>query len=172
MLTIAKSLHELDFSALMEVYAEGNLENGQDLWPDLPQGQQLLRAEQEFRQYLQEVFFPTPGAVYCIWVQGGEYVSALRLEPYREGLLLEALETAPAKRGMGYAQALIHGVQARFPDRKIYSHVGKRNGPSLAVHEKCGFRKWKDHAVYIDGSVNMRSWTLLWAENKEDLLWK
>lgn len=165
MLLIAKKLHELSFGKLMEVYAEGNLENGQELWPQLPQGQQLLLAEQEFYQYLSDVFFKTPGAVYAIWEQSGRYVSALRLEPYRDGLLLEALETAPAERRRGYARMLLLEVQRMLAGQgavKVYSHVHKSNTPSLKVHEQCGFRRISELAVYVDGSVNDRCCTLCW----------
>ena len=98
MLCVVKRMGELDFAALMEVYEEGNLENGEELWPELPEGLRLLNAEQAFHQYLRECFFVTPEAVYCIWQEKGKYVSALRLEPYQDGLLLEALETAPHSR--------------------------------------------------------------------------
>jgi len=71
----------------------------------------------------------------------GRYVSALRLEPYRDGLLLEALETAPEQRRKGFAAALIRAVQCFLEGKtKLYSHVDKRNLSSLKVHEKCGFR--------------------------------
>ena len=153
MLLVVKQMRELDFAALMEVYEEGNRENGQELWPELPEGLQLLNAEQAFHQYLRECFFVTPEAVYCIWQEKGRPVSALRLEPYRDGLLLEALETAPAHRRKGYAVALITAVLEAFGEKKIYSHVGKRNTPSLRTHEKCGFHRIADHAVYADGSV-------------------
>ena len=103
MLIIAKSFKELSFSKLMEVYLEGNLENGNELWPELSEGEQLIYAEQEFYQYLTKVFFPTHQAVYAIWEEKGKYVSALRLEPFKDGLLIEALETAPEERQKGYA---------------------------------------------------------------------
>ena len=153
MLYVANKLSELKFSSLMEIYVEGNLENAREFWPDLPEGLQLLRAEQEFHQYLQECFFTVPGAVYCIWMESGRYVSALRLEPYQDGLLLEALETAPEHRRQGYARALVREVLARFGKEKIYSHVSKKNIPSLRTHESCGFYRILDHAVYADGSV-------------------
>jgi RimJ/RimL family protein N-acetyltransferase len=153
MLRIVKRMGELDFAALMEIYEEGNRENGEELWPGLPEGLQLLNAEQAFHQYLRECFFVTPEAVYCIWQEEGRSVSALRLEPYQDGLLLEALETAPDSRRKGYAGALITAVLEAFGERKIYSHVSKRNTPSLRVHEKCGFRRIAEHAVYADGSV-------------------
>lgn len=161
MLLIAKYFREIAFGELMRVYEEGNRENGAEFWPDMPENQRLLQAEQDFYQYLREVFFRTPGAVYCIWQEGGHYRSALRLEPYQDGLLLEALETAPEDRRKGYARALIGAVLDRCGQTKIYSHVHKQNHPSLAVHESCGFRKLKEYAVYVDGSVNQRCCTMV-----------
>lgn len=163
MLIIAGSMKELSFGMLMDVYTEGNLENGGELWPELPEGQRLLRAEQEFYRYLTEVFFSTSGAFYAIWEYEGRYVSALRLEPYRDGLLLEALETAPGLRRRGHAETLIREVQRMLEAQgpvKLYSHIHKRNLPSLRIHEKCGFRRISEIAVYIDGSVNGRCCTM------------
>ena len=162
MLILARSIRDLSFSKLMDVYIEGNMENAEEFWPELDDGQKLLRAEQEFYQYLTEVFFRTPEAVYAIWEESGNYISALRLEPYRDGLLLEALETAPSRRRQGYAEKLIRAVQEQFSNQRIYSHVGKKNVASLRVHEKCGFRRISEHAAYIDGSVNQRACTLSW----------
>lgn len=159
MLYLATKLHKLDFTQLMEVYAEGNRENGALFHPDLSENQQILRAEQSFYQYLAEGFFPVAGAVYAVWVENGTYISALRLEPYEDGLLLEALETAPAFRRKGYAEKLIRAVQEAFP-QKIYSHVSKRNTASLGIHAKCGFHRVLDYARYIDGSVNRNALTL------------
>ena len=159
MLVLADKLNKLNFAQLMEVYAEGNEENGEDMWPELNREQRLLRAEQAFYQYLSEVFFPVPSAVYAIWEENGKYVSALRLEPYEDGLLLEALETAPQYRRRGYGEKLIRAVQDAFP-QKIYSHVSKRNVPSLAIHKKCGFQQVLDYAKYIDGSVARNAVTL------------
>lgn len=162
-LTVYK-MRDLSFSQLMAVYEEGNRENAEEFWPGMEEGQRILRAEQEFHQYLQEIFFPTEGAVYCIWEERGNYVSALRLEPYRDGLLLEALETKPDQRKRGYAVQLIRAVQAQYPDARIYSHVSKKNTASLKTHEKCGFQRILEHAVYADGSVTSRSCTLCWEE--------
>ena len=162
MLILARSLRDFSFSKLMDVYIEGNMENAEEFWPELDDGQKLLRAEQEFYQYLTEVFFRTPEAVYAIWEESGNYISALRLEPYRDGLLLEALETAPSRRRQGYAEKLIRAVQEQFPNQRIYSHVSKKNAASLRAHGKCGFRRISEYAAYIDGSVNQRACTLCW----------
>ncbi len=153
MLYIADRLGELNFRQLMDVYEEGNLENAAEFYPRAPQNQWLLLAEQAFHQYLKECFFPTQGARYCLWLIDGRYVSALRLESYRDGLLLEALETHPSERRKGYAGALIKAVLAQYPEEKIYSHVAKKNVASIKTHESCGFRRILEHAVYADGSV-------------------
>ena len=165
MLYLAHSLSQLHFGSLMAVYGESNRENGREFWPEEPEMRQIQLAEEDFYRYLEQVFFRTPGAVYAVWEENGGYVSALRLEPYRDGLLLEALETAPEQRQKGYAAALIQAVQVFLGEGKIYSHVDRRNLPSLKVHEACGFRRIADYAVYVDGSVNPKMYTLCW-DNK------
>ena len=160
MLLVARKLKELSFGKLMEVYAEGNLDNGQELWPDEPPFRQQMLAEQDFYDYLRQVFFITPGAVYAIWQLDDTYVSALRLEPYRDGMLLEALETTPEHRRKGYGKALVNAVLEKWPEVRVYSHVAKGNEASLRTHENCGFRKVLDYAVYVDGSVRHNAVTL------------
>ena len=163
MLIVAKSLKQLSFGHLMQVYEESNLENAREFWPDEPLGQQLALAEQEFYAYLEQVFFPTSGSVYCIWQEKNAYVSALRLEPYRDGLLLEALETAPEHRRKGHAYHLMQASLAWVKEQgggTVYSHVGKKNTASLGVHHAMGFERISEMAVYADGSVNDRCCTL------------
>ena len=159
MLRLVKKYSELNFSALMEVYAEGNRENGAEQYPHLSEYEQLFRAEQDFGDYLRHDFFKTEGAYYALWEENGAYLSALRIEPYGDGVLLEALETRLDCRRQGYATRLLEAVLS-VETRKIYSHVSKKNTPSLRTHEKCGFRKILDHAVYIDGSVSANAVTL------------
>ena len=163
MLILAKNLKQLSFGQLMRVYEEGNLENAASFWPDLPQGQLLARAEQEFYAYLDQVFFRTPGSLYCIWQDQNVYVSALRLEPYKDGLLLEALETAPDHRRKGHAFRLMDAMISWLKEQGggiLYSHVGKKNTASLSVHENLGFERISEMAVYADGSVDGRCCTL------------
>lgn len=164
MLILARSLRELRLGELMEVYQD-SLTDAASQWSNLPSGFALQLAEQDFRQYLAEVFFRTPGALCALWEEKGRYVSVLRLEPYRDGLLLEGLETAPDQRKQGFAEALIQEVLRYLSEEgpvKLYSHVNKRNIPSLKIHEKCGFQRISDHAVYINGNVDYRCSTLLY----------
>jgi GNAT superfamily N-acetyltransferase len=162
MLHIFEKLKDLSFSQLMEIYEEGNRENGVEFWPDLDPSQQLLRAEQDFYAYLRDEFYTQRGASYAVWVMDGNYVSALRLEPWEDGLLLEALETHPNHRKKGYAKDLINAVQESLPEIPVYSHVNKRNTPSLATHKSCGFQILKDTVRYLDGTVSAYGYTLLW----------
>ena len=162
MLTIATGLRYLHFGQLMAVYEEGNRENGEAFYPHLSTQERILRAEQEFYAYLTECFFTVENAAYYIWSDQGHYVSALRLEPYQDGLLLEALETHPDYRRQGYAEKLIRAVLEEVHPPRLYSHIGHHNIASIAVHQKCGFRKISNHARYADGSVNSRCGTYLY----------
>ena len=104
-------MNEVNFSDLMEVYREGNIDNGRELYPADSAYEQLRNAEQDFYQYLQSVFFRQDHSFYAVWESDGKYQSALRLEPYMDGFLLCALETAPAARNRGLAAALVFAVQ-------------------------------------------------------------
>lgn len=159
MLILAARMGQLSFSSLMEVYRERNL-----IRASFREGPELLAREQEFYSYLQRVFFATPGARYAVWQEDGHYTSACRLEPYRDGLILAGLETAPDHRRRGYALRLVQAVQDTLPDgTRLYSHVDKHNAASLGVHEKAGFCRIAESAVYLDGSADSRCCTFLWA---------
>jgi len=160
MLLVAKNMNQLHFGELMRVYSQTNRENGAQYFPNETIPRQEMLAEQDFYLYLRECFFKTPDAVYAIWAESGKYVSVLRLEPYREGFLLAGLETAPEHRRKGYARKLMMAVLAYVGEKKVYSHVSKKNIASLRVHEKCGFGIIADHAVYVDGSAQKDAYTL------------
>jgi len=163
MLKLFFSLRELDAEQLMAVYIEGNRENGAENYPDDSETMQIMKAEVDFISYLRDEFFRHNGSLYAVWEVDGHYKAALRLEPYRDGLLLEALETAPEARRQGYAFLLINAVLDYLRSsghETIYSHIRKTNIPSLGVHQKCGFTKISDSATYVDGTVTQRSCTM------------
>ena len=163
MLRIIKRAKELPFDSIMYVYSQSIQENGSVDYPHLTADQQVINAEQDFYQYLKEIFFATPGAFYALWTPEGRCTAAVRFEHYRDGLLLEGLETAPEARGRGYAKALLQASLDYLREdgqQVIYSHVDKENAPSLAVHQACGFQRILEHAVYIDGSVSQKACTL------------
>lgn len=150
MLLIADQISKLSFSGLMQVYAESNARNAED------QECSILDVEQGFYDYLRSSFFAQEKSFYAVWLEAGEYVSALRLEHYKDGFLLCALETAPQHRRKGYAKKLIEAVLAteKLAGKPVYSHIHKKNGASQAVHAACGFAKIMDRALYLDGSAN------------------
>ena len=162
MLLWANNVSELDFEKLMQVYREGNQENALEFYPDLEPERGQVRAEQDFLDYLTTDFFNRKGARYGIWEEAGNYITALRLEPWEDGLLLQALETHPDHRRCGFAKLLIREVQKCLPGITIYSHVSKRNKASLATHQSCGFCIHKDSVRLLDGTVSANGYTLCW----------
>ena len=163
MLKVFDSSEKLDFGQLMDVYTQWNQKNGAMLYPKLMDNLQVLYSEQDFYAFLEE-FFVVKDAKYYVWEIDGHYCAALRIEPYLDGLLVEAVETTPAMRGRGMASSLLSATIASLRTgcySKIYSHVQKDNEPSLKLHKKCGFFKIADSAQYIDGSYHDDSYTLI-----------
>lgn len=156
---IVRKRSELDFDALMAVYIEGNRENGAEKYPDLSESEQLRRAEMDFYDYLQD-FFREKYAFYAILENEEKAVCALRCEPFRDGFLVEALETKPDCRRRGFAVRLLREVASFLADRPLYSHVSKHNTASLRAHESAGFKVLCDYAVYVDGTVSQRAVTM------------
>lgn len=156
MLKIIYKLDQLPFGKLMEVYEEGNRENGAEKYPQLPENLQVLEAEQDFYAYLQ-TFFRQEDSFYALWYAHEQLVGALRVEPYEDGYLIAALETKPDQRNRGYATELLKAVcQHLITDDKmpIYSHIARNNLPSKKVHFSCGFTEILPYSRYADGRVN------------------
>ena len=155
MLICARSIDDLEFDALMEVYIEGNVENAAYFYPEISAERGLSLVIDDFRKFLCEDFFHRDNAQYWILAENGQYISALRFEKHRGGLLLEALETRPDRRGQGYAKHLIQAVLEKLASQTpIYSHVTKWNAASLATHRACGFEQLSDYVVASDGRID------------------
>ena len=155
MLEIIKTMKDLNMGQLYAVFKETLEMNGRMHYPYEPEGMQLLLAEQDLYASW-KIFFCDQDAICALWSVDGAYCAILRLDRYRDGYLLNSLETAPAVRGRGYATALITAVISYLKDagvRKLYSHIERSNHASVAVHFACGFSKISDFAVYLDGSV-------------------
>lgn len=158
---ITVDLNTLDFSQLKKVYAEGIQENGEYFYPDASEEERWEFSAHDFWEYLSKDYFQTPENLYWIWAESGEYISALRLEAYKDGLLLEALETKPDQRQKGYAKRLMEAVLKQLPlNTKVYSHVSKKNIASLSTHRSCGFLQIMDYAVDLDGTIAENQVTL------------
>ena len=155
MLKIIRDLRGLSISQLFKVYHETIVHEGQERYPDLQQSLQIIQAEQDFYAYL-KLFFRDPQSFYAIWETENAYKAALRIEPYKDGVIVSALETAPEARRRGYACSLLRETIAYLRQQGIkvvYSHINKNNIASLRTHKRCGFTVCMDHAAYLDGSV-------------------
>ena len=145
MLKIVRKTEEFDIDQLLNVYREHTWDEG------------------DFLSYLLEDFFHQPEAFYALWIEDAVYKSAVRLERYRDGMLLHSLETAPGARRKGYGYALLMDILEFLRTtncRAVYSHIEKRNKASLNLHKKCGFKEISDFATYLDGTVTQNSATL------------
>lgn len=160
MLKIIGSADQLPYGPIMDIYECSNRENGKRNYPRLAGPEQLLLSEQDFYAYLQNILNENLGMI-AIWSAQNRAVAALRLEKYRDGLLLAGIETAPAERRKGYAASLVHAVVKHFPNCKIYSHIFNENRASTDLHIKCGFKKISDKAVLLDGSTTNEASTYL-----------
>ena len=158
MLKIIKSMKEFPFAKVMEVYAESNAASARDQFPWESEAQGLYRAEMEFYQYLRHDFFTMGDSFYALWMEKGRPVSAVRFERWKDGFLLEGLETHPDYRGRGYGTKVMEAALAEIRE-PVYAHVKKDNIASLRVHEKCGFSQCEDTAM-VDGSFDPRFVTL------------
>ena len=160
MLKLIESAEQLPYGPIMNIYESSNRMKGKQNFPQLSDAEQLLLAEQEFYGYLQDVL-EKKLAILALWLAEGQAVAALRLEKYKDGLLLTGLETAPAERRRGYASSLICAAVNRFPNCKIYSHIFSGNHASATLHKKCGFQKIADVAELLDGSTTHEAATYL-----------
>lgn len=163
MLTVITSFRKLKTTQLLQVYQESIILAGKQQYPHLSDNFQILEAEQDFYSFLRD-FFGQKDAFLAVWDVEKKYVSALRIAPYRDGVLLTGLETAPDSRKMGYAVNLMcetMGYLSGLGVHKVYSHIRKDNVASIGVHQKAGFHRINESAIFLDGSADVYSGTYL-----------
>ena len=160
MVTVVWKMGQVSFSALMEIYTQSNGALAREQWPELSEMEGLYRAEMEFYQYLRQDFFTQGDSFYVLELDGAKPVAAARMERWRDGWLLEGLETHPDYRGRGYGTRVLAGAVAQVTG-PVYAHVRRDNAASLRVHEKCGFRVAEDTAM-VDGSFLPGFVTMKW----------
>ncbi|MBE7001375.1 MAG: GNAT family N-acetyltransferase [Ruminococcaceae bacterium] len=156
-------MNELNTEQLLAVYRDENQTKGRIFYPDASPFEQLMQVEEDFLSYLREDFFCQKDAFYALLDDGKSYCSAVRLEPYKDGMLLEGIATIHDKRRQGYAAQLLTDVLTFLRTTRyarVYAHVAKNNIASMKLHKKCGFQEISDFAAFIDGSVSHQSCTL------------
>lgn len=160
MLLITQRIEDISYAQLMCVYEETNRKHGALRYSRSTPVEQLIFAEQDLYSYLRQAL--EEGAWFSAWVEEGNFMSALRLEPYHDGFLITALESAPTHRRKGYANALLQAVAGTFETEKIYSHVFADNAISIRLHEKNAFVRVMDSAVLLDGTLTCDAYTYMY----------
>ena len=162
MLLIFDAKHRPDPMILLPIYEE-SIALDAEKHRGITDWEKRINAEDNFIQFVRDEFSCEEGALFLVWQEGGCLVSALRLEPYKDGYLLCGIETAPAYRRKGYAKSLLLAAADYIRSKNIcslYSHVFKQNIASLRLHETCGFTIISDSAALLDGSVSAMYYTL------------
>lgn len=169
MLVSISSFKDFPMDCAFEIYGESIRKRGEKQFGYASEERQHLLAQEDFYLYLRDIFFGRKDSRYYFWQEDGHLVSALRVEPHEDGLLIEAMETMPGMRGRGYAGELLKAVLEDLKENGaavVYSHIDKRNTASIAVHKKCGFYQIRDYAALIDGSVSNRYATFIFELKK------
>ena len=164
MLRIVEAYSELNMEQYLHLCRESIQQSGWEKYRHLSPKTQVQNAKDDLVGYLSGGFFWKKGAFCALWVEDDTYKSALRIEPYRDGVLLHALETDPRARRQGYAFNLVQGVLSYLRDKNqalVYSHIHKWNISSKCLHEKCGFEIIADSAVLLDETVTQSYYTMV-----------
>lgn len=151
----AAEMHELVHAVYLEVCLE-NAAASHPTMSGLPAA--IQTAEDSFVHYLEGFFAAPENRYYVLFEDDGAPVSAARLTRLDGFYYLEALETAPVRRGCGYATELLTELAALLRNRgrvEIRSCVRTTNAASLAVHRKCGYAVAADPGTdYLTGTVS------------------
>lgn len=99
-----------EFRKLMDIYAEGNRENAEYFYPELPLTEGVAKEEKKFAEMLRKSFLTRPENELYVWEAEGQWVAALRLTKLEGFYYLEALETKPDRRKRGYGKALLEAL--------------------------------------------------------------
>ena len=159
-------LTDVDIPKLMGIYAEGNRENAEYFYPDIPLAEGIAKEEQKFVTMLREGFFTRPENAVYVWQEKGQWVAALRLTRLDEFYYLEALETRPDQRRKGYGAALLKAVCSELSAHgavTVRGCVRKRNEASVRTHLAAGFVIDQDPGVeYPGGETDEKSYGMLY----------
>ncbi len=147
-LLIFKDLSDLNWPQLFAVYRESSEENASEWYPELSEKEALAKYEDGYRNYLVGDFRAAEGTLFVL-EKDGVYRSALRLLPQGQNMfLLEALETHPAYREMGFGKRILQETMLYLhrndPGCSITSHVSRKNRISAQTHRAAGFSGTKD----------------------------
>lgn len=158
MLVYISDMKNLPFSEICRVYQQSiECSVGES---SVTLSERFWQEEHGLYQELQD-FFSRRNGTLALWRTEHGIQSALRLEKWNDGYLLQSLETHPESRRKGFALHLVKSVLADCPRGTIlYSHVKKDNIASMQLHLHCGFQVHSDMARLLDGTVSNRYVTM------------
>lgn len=149
-LLVFRDLSGLNWEQFFAVYRESSTENAAEWYPELSGEEALTKYEEGYRDYLTGDFQANDGMLLVL-EKDGVYRSALRLLPQEPNrFLLEALETHPDFREMGFGKRILQETMLWLhniaPGCFICSHVSRKNKISIQTHRAAGFSGTKDEA--------------------------
>lgn len=147
-LLVFQELSGLNWPQFFAVYRESSAENAAERYPELTEEEALAKYEEGYRDYLTGEFQSEHG-ILLILEKEGVYRSALRLLPQEQHtFLLEALETHPDYREMGFGKRILQEMMLylhrRFPNCSVCSFVSRKNKISIQTHRAAGFSAAKE----------------------------
>ena len=149
MLVEIKKIDAVVVDRLFAVYAESM----EDLAADFGSADDM-RADYE--GFLRE-FIRKPGQLILVEADGDDWVSALRAIEYRPSVwFMEAVETAPDRRGQGFGRRLLnHSVERLLSlgAQRIECIIHPDNTASQCLHASCGFVPTDDKPVNCWGET-------------------
>ena len=134
---------------LFAVYAESM----GDLAEDFASPEEMRKS---YEGFLRE-FIRGPGQRIFVETERDQWVSALRAIEYRPGVwFIEAVETAPDRRGQGFGKRLLTRTTERLfhlGAKQIEGIIHPANTASQRLHAACGFAPTDDEPVNCWGET-------------------
>ena len=141
-------LSGLNWPQFFAVYRESSAENAAEWYPERSPEEALAKYEEGYRDYMIGDFQAEQGTLLVLETDG-VYRSALRLLPQGQNMfLLEALETHPDFREMGFGKRILQEMMLylhrQVPNCTVCSHVSRKNKISIQTHRAAGFSASKE----------------------------
>ena len=142
---ITNKIEGINLDKLMDLYEESNRENLSmvESNPGEKTDKNILyqKVRESYKAYIKNEFLKEGKNRLAILIDGEKYLAGLRIYDEGKFYLLEALETNPIYRRMGYGERLVRQVvKSLEKGKEIRVEVSLSNKKSLAFHKKVGFK--------------------------------
>ena len=164
-LLLLKEAGKIEEKEFLGIFRESSEENAPAWYPELSGEAALQKYEDGFFTYMRGPFF-AEGGILAILRDEEHYRSSLRLYPYgaENCFLVEAFETRPDSRKLGFGKRLYEAVIAQLEKEygqiELLADVYKTNTASIAAHLSSGFVREKEYWEEGDGTRNEKKVTM------------